>query len=346
MARSFVSKNHAVLNIDSETNRCEIKDLGSASKTFLGVRKRQNALTPFLATTLSSGTIFFIADVQCIYRSIRDAAPELAGVEATATAAAVGAEAGGGVESVASANELKAMLSTKIDERETLKLQLADKRGGATELKKAKEIDKTISEIDVISGVIHNLSSSLHHILQDMYDENATELKKAKRKGLPTVTLTNRAGQLGLEIDQLLGLSPGNHNMKRRKSTSPQKLQRTSATFEVDMVLSSSSVGHIGGGGSAKPGKSFATSNFKKAYMKAKPILFQDELFSGTHVCASACLRVCVCVCVYGLTFPTFSQLCVHYFQNTAEFSQSHNLRALPSLLVCRPKRLNIRQRY
>eukprot|EP00729_Bicosta_minor_P005524 gene5524-5614_t len=188
------------------------------------------------------------------------------GVEATATAAAVGAEAGGGVESVASANELKAMLSTKIDERETLKLQLADKRGGATELKKAKEIDKTISEIDVISG--------------DMYDENATELKKAKRKGLPTVTLTNRAGQLGLEIDQLLGLSPGNHNMKRRKSTSPQKLQRTSATFEVDMVLSSSSVGHIGGGGSAKPGKSFATSNFKKAYMKAKPILFQDELFS------------------------------------------------------------------
>ena len=80
--------------------------------------------------------------------------------------------------------------------------------------------------------------------------------------------------------------------MKRRKSTSPQKLQRTSATFDVDVVLSSSSVGHIGGGGSAKPEKSFATSNFKKAYMKAKPILFQDELFSALRALLSEYCRI------------------------------------------------------
>ena len=297
--RAYVSKLHATIAIDAE-GKATIMDMGSASKTFLGKRGKGGGLKPNVPVPLKTRDTLFIADVRCVFShcSAQDAADGGAAASGQPAAAALPP---GDLANSSGAGPLKASLHSALKEREILSETIEDLRGKKQDLPTAIQVGGMVSELDELDDTIATKRQTLADTLQDFHDDATTELKKARRKGLsPTIlaSLTARASSLGIEIDELLRDNPAaRHSPKRRrKSSSSRENSLGDAGGGGAAAAAAAASPYAGGGGAAAATaaasppassatetgpRSFASSNFRKAYKEAKPLRFQDELFSA-----------------------------------------------------------------
>lgn len=177
---------------------------------------------------------------------------------------------------------LKTALAADTKKRALLASTIAEatqKRTVDSDLDNTSAVAILVQNLETLDEAMVKNRERLVDALQDSLDDLTTELKKAKRKGqLDALSgLASRAASVEKEIASLLELHPGHASKKRRKSASPHK--RTSADHAGGAAAAAAAM--PSGAGAAEEERTFAASHFRKAYLKARPMTFQDELFSA-----------------------------------------------------------------